>query len=58
MDRIKQFEKEKEERIKKNGEDRKLKSLADQWLNESMMKQYVYNFSSQNTGEGKWVLIK
>jgi len=45
MDRIKQFEKEKEERIKKNGEDRKLKSLADQWLNESMMKQYVYNFS-------------
>lgn len=45
MDKIKQFEKEREERLKRNSEDRKLKKLADQWLQESMMKQYVYNFS-------------
>lgn len=45
MDKIKQFERERECRLKRNGKDRKLKSLADQWLRESMRKQYVYNFS-------------
>jgi cephalosporin hydroxylase len=45
MDKIKQFEREREGRLKRNGKDRKLKSLADQWLHESMRKQYVYNFS-------------
>ena len=45
MDKIKQFEREREGRLKRNGKDRKLKSLADQWLHESMKKQYVYNFS-------------
>jgi cephalosporin hydroxylase len=45
MDKIKQFVREREGRLKRNGEDIKLKSLADQWLHESMMKQYVYNFS-------------
>jgi cephalosporin hydroxylase len=45
MDKIKQFEREKEDRLKRNSEDRKLKSLANQWLHESMRKQYVYNFS-------------
>ncbi len=45
MDAIQQFEKEREERIKINENDEKLKSLAEQWLQESMMKQYVYNFS-------------
>jgi cephalosporin hydroxylase len=45
MDKIKQFEREREDRLKRNSEDRKLKSLANQWLHESMRKQYVYNFS-------------
>jgi len=45
MDKIKQFVRERESRLKRNGEDIKLKSLADQWLHESMVKQYVYNFS-------------
>lgn len=45
MDAIQQFEKERAERIEKNGNDEELKSLAGQWLQESMMKQYVYNFS-------------
>jgi cephalosporin hydroxylase len=45
MDAVQQFEKEREERIKRNRNDEKLKSLAAQWLQESMMKQYVYNFS-------------
>lgn len=45
MEKIKQFEREREDRLKSNSEDRKLKSLADQWLHESMRKQYVYNFS-------------
>lgn len=45
MDAIQQFEKEREERIKRNENDEKLKCLAGQWLQESMMKQYVYNFS-------------
>lgn len=45
MDAIQQFEKEREERITRNGNDEELKSLASQWLQQSMMKQYVYNFS-------------
>ena len=45
MDKIKQFEKERDDRISKNADDEKLKSFANQWLNESMIKQYVYNFS-------------
>lgn len=45
MDAIQQFEKEREERITRNENDEELKSLASQWLQQSMMKQYVYNFS-------------
>lgn len=45
MEKIQQFVREREERIKKNSEDTQLRSLADQWLQHSMMKQYVYNFS-------------
>ncbi len=45
IDKIKQFEIERNERIKKNGNDKKLKLLAEKWIEESMMKNYVYNFS-------------
>ena len=45
IDKIKQFETERDDRIKKNGKDEKLKLLADKWVEESMMKNYVYNFS-------------
>ena len=45
MDKIKQFEKERHDSILKNADDKKLKFFANQWLNESMIKQYVYNFS-------------
>lgn len=45
MDAIKQFEEEKKDRIKRNGEDSQLKNLANQWLEESMMKQSVYNYT-------------
>lgn len=45
MDKIKQFEGERKDRIKRNGDDKKLKSFADKWTQESMMKNYVYNFS-------------
>ena len=45
MEKIQQFASEREERLKKNSEDTQLRNLADQWLQQSMMKQYVYNFS-------------
>lgn len=45
MDAIKQFEEERKDRINTNGKDEQLKDLASQWLTQSMMKQYVYNFS-------------
>jgi len=45
MDEIKQFEKDREARITKNGNDKTLKVLANEWLKESMLNQYVYNFS-------------
>ena len=45
MDAIKQFEEERKDRIKRNGEDNQLKNLANQWLEESMMKQSVYNYT-------------
>ena len=45
MKKIKEFEREREERIRKNSQDIKLKDLANDWLQQSMMKQYVYNFS-------------
>ena len=45
MDEIKQFEKDREARITKNGNDKALKGLANEWLKESMLNQYVYNFS-------------
>ena len=45
MDKIKQFEQEREDRLKKNGKDTKLRRLADHWLHESITNQYVYNFS-------------
>ncbi len=45
MNAIKQFEEERKDRIKKNGEDKQLKESATQWLRESMMKQSVYNYT-------------
>lgn len=45
MDKIKKFEKDRQKRLGRNSRDKKLKKLASQWLQESMMKQYVYNFS-------------
>ncbi len=45
MDIIKQFEQEREERILSNSKNTQLQNIANQWLQESMLKQYVYNFS-------------
>lgn len=45
MDAIKQFEKERKNRIEKNGENEELKNLSKQWIEKSMEVQYVYNFS-------------
>jgi len=45
MNAIRQFEEERKDRIKRNGEDNQLKNLANQWLEESMMKQSVYNYT-------------
>ena len=45
IDKIKQFEIERKERIKKNGNDKNLKLLAEKWIEESTIKNYVYNFS-------------
>lgn len=45
MDAIKQFEKERKNRIERNGENEELKDLSKQWIEKSMEVQYVYNFS-------------
>lgn len=45
MNPIQQFEQEKRERINQNSMDITLKGLAGEWLQESMLKQYVYNFN-------------
>ena len=45
MNEIKKFKKEVEERIKKQANDEELKSLSKMWVEKSMNKQYVYNFS-------------
>lgn len=48
MNVIEIFEKERELRIKKNGQDNALKKLSKEWLTETMIKQYVYNFTWMN----------
>lgn len=45
MDPIKQFEAERQQRITALGEDREMQALSSQWLQMSMAKMYVYNFS-------------
>lgn len=44
-EQIKQFTQEKIERINQLAEDESFKSLSKKWLEESMRKSYVYNFS-------------
>jgi cephalosporin hydroxylase len=44
-DAVKQFEQEKAERIAAYGEDREFQAHSRAWLEESMRKSYVYNFS-------------
>lgn len=45
MDKIVAFQNEVKERISLNGKDTDLKKAANEWLKESMQKNYVYNFS-------------
>jgi len=45
MDPIKQFELEKEENIRKQGEDQSLKNLSTKFIVDSAKYQYTYNFS-------------
>ena len=44
-DAVKQFEQEKAERIAALGKDEEFKAHSQAWLEESMRKSYVYNFS-------------
>lgn len=44
-DEIKKFYQERSERIKQFAKDEDFKSLSNKWLEESMRKSYVYNFS-------------
>lgn len=44
MDPIKQFEEEREKRIKNFSKDEKFKKYSFQWLKESFIKKYIYNF--------------
>lgn len=44
-DAVKQFEQEKAERIATFGKDEEFKAHSQAWLEESMRKSYVYNFS-------------
>jgi cephalosporin hydroxylase len=45
MDLIKQFENEKKARLEQFSEDSELKNLSNSWVEQSMRKSYVYNFS-------------
>ncbi|MDB9752043.1 cephalosporin hydroxylase family protein [Gammaproteobacteria bacterium] len=45
MSAIEDYEKERTERIDRFGSDNKFKENSSQWLEESMRKKYVYNFS-------------
>mgnify|MGYP001345216813 CR=1 FL=1 len=45
MNEINKFKKEVKERINSQGNDLELKSLANKWVEKSMKKKYVYNFS-------------
>lgn len=45
MDPVKQFEKEKEDRIENYSKDKLLKQISYEWLKESFKKQYEYNFT-------------
>lgn len=45
LDLTKEFEVERQNRVYHNAQDANLNKLASEWLEESMMKQYVYNFS-------------
>lgn len=42
---VENFKNERTERIKKLGNDKDFKELSNKWLEESMKKSYVYNFS-------------
>lgn len=44
-EQIKKFSQERVERVKQLAEDQNFKSLSKRWLEESMRKSYVYNFS-------------
>lgn len=46
MDPIKQFEQECRDNIAAQGQDRELKALALQWLQQSMRHKYSYNFTA------------
>jgi len=43
-DPVQQFERERRERLEAYGHDAALQSLSRQWLEQSMQRQYVYNF--------------
>jgi len=45
MDPIKQFKEELDQRVAAFGNDKALQSIASDWVEESMKKKYVYNFS-------------
>ena len=44
MDPIQQFEKESQARIEASGRDQEFQALSRQWVEQSMRRQYVYNF--------------
>ena len=43
--KIKYFEKEREDRVKENSKNKKLNLFTKQWIKESLVRKYVYNFS-------------
>lgn len=45
MNEIEKFQQEVSDRITAQGQDKELKYLAQEWVKQSMKKQYVYNFS-------------
>lgn len=45
MDKLQQFKKEVSERIESYANDREFKALAHDWICQSMLKKYVYNFT-------------
>jgi cephalosporin hydroxylase len=45
MDPIQQFKEDLDQRVASYADDKELKSIASEWVQESMKKMYVYNFS-------------